>query len=181
MLYSHRFEFLSYVKMSMELNPCINSTDIMHLKNHWNSTDNDSEAQSNLVYFTFQINRLRFVVCFSILVVRGNIFNVQERDDLNTNEINIGKTKILRDTDHVLVNDSSDNNHMSMSEIDWKGRISYHTHRHCPTSTGAGEFVFMGRLRFNEIMLMCAPRLEEWANIVYRYRDNHDEPCILLS
>lgn len=104
---------------------------------------------------------------------------MQERVDLETNEIIVGKTKVLRDTDNARL---ANENASAARRSDWQQHtISYHTHRHCPTAPGAGEFVFIGRLRFNEIMLVCAPRLEEWANIVYKYEQKNAAPCILIS
>lgn len=114
---------------------------------------------------------------------------------MDTNEIIIAKTKVLRDNKYVPIDDytPNDNQHQEREQqpqqlpthlnykINVKPKISFHTHRHCPVSPGEGEFVFMGRLRFKEIMLACAPRLEEWAGIVYKFNRTNDAPCILAS
>lgn len=126
------------------------------------------------------------IFIFLVSVVRGNIFNIQERKDLETNEIIIAKTKVLRDNmqethETEMVKPHELNGKRKSLSTNVKPKISFHTHRHCPVYPGDGEFVFMGRLRFNEIMLACAPRLEEWANIVYKYNETNESPCILSS
>ena len=59
--------------------------------------------------------------------------------------------------------------------------FSFHTPRHCLVSPGEGEFVFMGRRRFDEMMLICAPRLDEWARLVQKFTTTNQAPCILAS
>lgn len=121
-------------------------------------------------------------------MVRGNIFNIQDRQDLDTNEIVIARTKVLRDNKYVPMGDRTQMDNQrperqrnQQRQPQQKPKISFHTHRHCPVSPGEGEFVFMGRLRFKEIMLACAPRLEEWAGIVFKFNRTNDAPCILAS
>lgn len=102
---------------------------------------------------------------------------------METNEIIILKTKLLRDnmqeTERMAENTIGNDVHPRW--IGSKQKVSFHMHRHCPVSSGEGEFVFMGRLRFNEVMLACAPRLEEWAGIVYKFNETNDAPCVLSS
>lgn len=59
--------------------------------------------------------------------------------------------------------------------------LSFHTPLHCDTAHEPGEFVFMGRRRFEEMMVICAPRLNEWARIVERLQSSGDAPCELSS
>lgn len=59
--------------------------------------------------------------------------------------------------------------------------LSFHTPLHCSTSHDDGEFVFMGRRRFEEMMIICSPRLDEWARIVNQLSDQDSAPCILRT
>lgn len=59
--------------------------------------------------------------------------------------------------------------------------FKFHTPTQCSPSHGEGEFVFIGRKRFDEVMLICAPRLEEWAHISRKVNESNTAPCILFS
>lgn len=56
---------------------------------------------------------------------------------------------------------------------------SFHTPRHCSATHGEGEFVFIGRKRFDEIMVICVPRIQEWRHVAVRYNGTEKAPCIL--
>lgn len=74
-----------------------------------------------------------------------------------------------------LSSNNIDENQFNLDEF------KFHTPTHCSPSQGEGEFVFIGRKRFDELMLICAPRLEEWAYISRKMNESNTAPCILLS
>lgn len=139
--------------------------------------------------------------------MRGKIFQIQDRPILDTIEISISKVKTLRnnllsldtpdDTDLQCqdqhkktrrhqqrrkgLKDDINNDLQNNSQANQNDKVSFHRPSHCLTSYGEGEFIFMGRRRFNEMMLVCAPRLEEWTSIVQRYANTNDAPCVLSS
>lgn len=67
------------------------------------------------------------------------------------------------------------------SNSDQINELKFHTPSHCSASHGIGEFVFMGRRRFDELMLICAPRLDEWVLIARQFNESNNAPCILQS
>lgn len=143
---------------------------------------------------------LNFFIKF-FLVTRGTIYAIQQQPTLDTVEITIKRTKILRNNMQAiqnaedswrrhykdqkfqtkkhrrksLITNDVDDNHIDSDEF------KFHTPIHCSPSHGEGEFVFIGRKRFDEIMLICAPRLEEWAIISRRVNESDTAPCILSS
>ncbi|KAJ6628968.1 Meteorin-like protein, partial [Pseudolycoriella hygida] len=139
--------------------------------------------------------------CSSDIVTRGTIYSVQQQQSLDTVEITIKQTKILRDNmDATRIAEDAWRHHykdpkfktkrhrrklqisndVNANEMDL-GEFRFHTPTHCSPSHGDGEFVFIGRKRFDEVMLICAPRLEEWAHLSRKINETNTAPCILLS
>lgn len=135
------------------------------------------------------------------LVTRGTIYSIQQQPSLDTVEITIKRTKILRNNMQAIQNaedawrrhykeqkfktkkhrrKSMISNDVDDNQIDLN-ELKFHTPTHCSPSHGEGEFVFIGRKRFDELMLICAPRLEEWAHLSRRTNESNTAPCILLS
>lgn len=48
----------------------------------------------------------------------------------------------------------------------------------CDARHGLGEFVIMAKRRLGDLILVCAPKLEIWAQAV---REMNTAPCILNS
>lgn len=48
----------------------------------------------------------------------------------------------------------------------------------CDARHGLGEFVIMAKRRLGDLVLVCAPRLEAWAEAV---REMDTAPCVLNS
>ncbi|KAG4079513.1 hypothetical protein HA402_005210 [Bradysia odoriphaga] len=139
--------------------------------------------------------------CSSDIVTRGTIFSIQQQPSLDTVEITIKRTKILRNNMQAIQNaedawrrnykeqkfnakrhrrKSPISNDIDDHPID-AAEFKFHTPTHCSPSHGEGEFVFIGRKRFDELMLICAPRLEEWAHISRTVNETNTAPCILFS
>jgi len=76
-----------------------------------------------------------------------------------------------------VVTSKNNNNNYNSKEM----KLSFHWPQHCLISHGDGEFVFMGRRRFNEIALMCAPRLSEWFYVTEKLNSNGQAACNLRS
>lgn len=139
------------------------------------------------------------------------MFGVQQRPRLATNEIYVNRTRLLRNNLFDILTDGTPNplttQSTSATTLDptttmpatvaplqirrlvtttpetahISALLSFHTPLHCATAHEPGEFVFMGRRRFEEMMVICAPRLNEWAAIVERLQSNGDAPCELSS
>lgn len=141
-----------------------------------------------------------FYYIYIITVTRGIIYNVQEQPTLDTIELTIKHTTILRNNLNAMLNDEIQlynylklrnkinklqtfvqNDKFSDNDNNNNIEFKFHTPTHCGATSGEGEFVFMGRKRFQEIMLICAPRLTEWIDIVRNLNATDNAPCILES
>lgn len=61
------------------------------------------------------------------------------------------------------------------------GVVYLHVPIHCDARHGDGEFVFMARRKLGELALTCAPRLEDWADIVRTENHSGSAHCVLNS
>ena len=121
---------------------------------------------------------------------------------LNTIEITVNQTKVLRNNINAILDAEdtwrhyyktnkkrknstkrrkrkiqiSDDHSQNSSNV-----FTFHTPLHCSAAHGEGEFVFIGRRRFQEMMLICAPRLDEWVYVSARLNQSDNAPCILNS
>lgn len=136
---------------------------------------------------------------FAPTVTRGTMFGVQQRPRLATNEIYVNRTRLLRYNLFDILSDPETAT-VTVTAQPPSGRFSrpaarstaaaaptaaalltFHTPLHCATAHERGEFVFMGRRRFEEMMVICAPRLAEWAATVERLQRSGEAPCVLSS
>lgn len=88
------------------------------------------------------------------------------------------KNKITRSSKNNAGNAQNHSAEIASGDL---AALTFHTPLHCATEHEDGEFVFMGRRRFEEMMVVCAPRLQEWAAIVDRLNNSDNAPCILSS
>lgn len=124
------------------------------------------------------------------------MFGLQEQPTLSTIEIYVNRTKVLRNNMHAILEAEDAWRHYNKKRkplrlqragevAEFAGRavenLTFHTPQHCMVTHEDGEFVFMGRRRFEEMMVICAPRLDEWARIVYRFAGTDNAPCMLSS
>ncbi|KAK6643082.1 hypothetical protein RUM43_004585 [Polyplax serrata] len=139
------------------------------------------------------------IVCFFIVaVVRGLIYGIDVRQELEIAEINVKITKILRHSTDDLYGGNSivgfstvDNginyNSSEEEEVVKKKKFSENDvvklvmPRQCHPHRGPGEFVFMGRQRLGDLSLVCAARLSEWATIVRTFNSDGTSHCVLKS
>lgn len=110
--------------------------------------------------------------CQSDLVARGTVSAVEGRPELESAELFLRVTKMLRRIDENEENeiDSGD------SRITKEVRIRVPTI--CDARHGQGEFVIMAKKRLGDLALSCAPRLKEWAEAI---REMESAPCLLRS
>lgn len=129
------------------------------------------------------------------------MFGIQQRPRLSTNEIYVNQTRVLRNNMDAILDAEDASRHYQRTkkksrpptvaksskphhlpaDPDPEANLTFHTPLHCATEHEDGEFVFMGRRRFEEMMVVCAPRLQEWAAIVDRLNNSDNAPCILSS
>uniref|UniRef100_A0A1B6CQ58 NTR domain-containing protein n=1 Tax=Clastoptera arizonana TaxID=38151 RepID=A0A1B6CQ58_9HEMI len=114
--------------------------------------------------------------CTSDLVTRGIIRSIEAKDELEVSEVTVKITKHLR---HSTLNIEESNN---VDEEEWPSQLVYlHVPAHCGARRGTGEFVFMARRKLGELALTCAPRLEDWVEIVRTENLNGSAHCVLSS
>ncbi|KAK6624100.1 hypothetical protein RUM44_010958 [Polyplax serrata] len=130
-------------------------------------------------------------------VVRGLIYGIDVRQELEIAEINVKITKILRhSTDDLYgssivgfstVDNGINYNSSEEEEVVKKKKFSENDvvklvmPRQCHPHRGPGEFVFMGRQRLGDLSLVCAARLSEWATIVRTFNSDGTSHCVLKS
>lgn len=125
-------------------------------------------------------------------ILRNNLLSVEKaeaayrKSDTQTlnAEPRLGRLSTRRKSTtyvHEISDDLQNTNNNHDGDDAETTKISFHRPSHCLTSYGEGEFIFMGRRRFSEIMLVCAPRLEEWTSIIQNYASTNDAPCVLSS
>ncbi|XP_012268498.2 meteorin-like protein [Athalia rosae] len=109
--------------------------------------------------------------CQSDLVARGMVRAVERRPDLDAAELILRVTKMLRRVDEA------DDNEVDSSEVRRK-EVRIRVPSSCDARHGHGEFVIMAKKRLGDLTLVCAPRLETWAEAV---RELQTAPCVLKS
>ncbi|XP_014479257.1 PREDICTED: meteorin-like protein [Dinoponera quadriceps] len=106
--------------------------------------------------------------CQSDLVARGTVSAVQQQLDLEAAELVLRVTKILRQ----VVQETEGETVLTKRNV----RVRVPTA--CDARHGLGEFVIMAKRRLGDLILVCAPRLEAWAQAV---REMDTAPCVLNS
>lgn len=108
-----------------------------------------------------------------VTVTRGIIHGIENIDDLETTQMSIRITKLIR---HTTEDDLS----FTTNSVD-PDDIVVEVPQHCGVSHGTGEFVFMARRKLGALRLQCAPRLEEWASLVNTLSREDKAHCMLRS
>ncbi|KAJ8730202.1 hypothetical protein PYW07_017240 [Mythimna separata] len=143
-------------------------------------------------------SELELAFCTSDLVSRGVIVMSEARADLDTTQLTLRLTKLIRATSGEEPKDKPDD----LAEDDYyrydvdntlertthrsharrKAR-SLHAHVHvssvCGAAAGAGEFLVMARRRLGRYSLVCAPRIDDWAELVKRRNADGTAHCQL--
>lgn len=119
----------------------------------------------------------------SITVTRGIIRSIENRDELDADQLSVKVTKLLRQSteDNLALISSSDveSNSVLLDKSD--DQVLLNVARHCGARHGTGEFVFMARRKLGDLALSCAPRLEDWVNIVRKINKEGTAHCVLKS
>ncbi|KAG5345206.1 METRL protein, partial [Acromyrmex charruanus] len=108
--------------------------------------------------------------CQSDLVAKGTVTDVEQNPKMDTAELILRVTKILR-----YVAQEAEGNEIDAS---FKKSVRVRIPMVCDARHGLGEFVIMAKRRLGDLTLVCAPRLEAWMQIVHEM-DN--APCVLHS
>ncbi|XP_022188480.2 meteorin-like protein [Nilaparvata lugens] len=140
--------------------------------------------------------------CSSDLVTRGIIRGVENLDDLKVSEITVKVTKHLREstpdelsslaedlasneidrTQSTTDGDKHKDRTQSTSDTDKHNvTVRLQVPQHCGARHGAGEFVFMARRKLGDLVLRCAPRLEDWIDVVRSENAKGSAHCLLYS
>lgn len=112
--------------------------------------------------------------CQSDLVARGTVTAVQRKPELEAAELFFRITKTLRRVDETETNEVF--SIFPNPRLDKSVRVRVSSA--CDARHGQGEFVIMARRRLGDLTLVCAPRLETWAEAV---RESVTAPCLLKS
>ncbi|CAH2037702.1 unnamed protein product, partial [Iphiclides podalirius] len=136
-------------------------------------------------------SELELAFCTSDLVSRVMIVGSEEREDLDSTQLTLRLTKVLRATGGELNADEleHDGNYYAYqvdndiaSEAREESR-TLHAHVHvwsgCGAAAGAGEFVAMARRRLGRLALVCAPRTHQWRRLAEARANAHDAHCTL--
>lgn len=130
--------------------------------------------------------------CTSDLVTRGIIRSIEKRSEIEMSEVTVKVTKHLRhsssgvggeddfDSEEYTENSVVGSNSKKNTNNE-DGVVYLHVPIHCGARHGDGEFVFMARRKLGELALTCAPRLEDWADIVRTENHNGSAHCVLKS
>lgn len=132
--------------------------------------ESDEEAECR----PCSMEELAEAYCQSDLVARGTVTAVQRKPELEAAELIFRITKTLRRVDETETNEVFSIFPNPRLEKNVRIRVS----STCDARHGQGEFVIMARRRLGDLTLVCAPRLETWAEAV---RESVTAPCLLKS
>ncbi|XP_043667186.1 meteorin-like protein isoform X1 [Vespula pensylvanica] len=138
--------------------------------NHSTPDESDEEAECR----PCSMEELAEAYCQSDLVARGTVTAVQRKPELEAAELIFRITKTLHRVEETETNEVFSilpNPHLEKS-------IRVRVSSACDARHGQGEFVIMARRRLGDLTLVCAPRLETWAEAV---RESITAPCLLKS
>lgn len=144
-------------------------------------------------------SELELAFCTSDLVSRGVIVGSEAREDLDTTQLTLRLTKLIRatagDESESVKPELADQDDYYRYEVDntlertthrnhrRRKTRSLHAHVHvssvCGASAGAGEFLVMARRRLGRYSLVCAPRIDDWSELVKRRNDDGTSHCLL--
>ncbi|KAI4494986.1 hypothetical protein M0804_001187 [Polistes exclamans] len=138
--------------------------------NHSTPDESDEEAECR----PCSMKELAEAYCQSDFVGRGTVTAVQRKPELEAAELIFRITKTLHRVEETETNEVFSilpNPHLEKS-------IRIRVSSACDARHGQGEFVIMARRRLDDLTLVCAPRLETWAEVV---RESITAPCLLKS
>ncbi|VVD04560.1 unnamed protein product [Leptidea sinapis] len=135
-------------------------------------------------------SELELAFCTSDLVSRGVIVGSEHREDLDTTQLTLRVTKLIRATagggePNEIADDDYFRYQTDNSVLPHKHRRerSIHAHVHvasaCGASAGAGEFLVMARRALGRYRLVCAPRAHEWRQLVEKRNAEGTAHCLL--
>ncbi|XP_063897126.1 meteorin-like protein [Helicoverpa armigera] len=141
-------------------------------------------------------SELELAFCTSDLVSRGVIVMSEARQDLDTTQLTLRLTKLIRATagepdkpelaeDDDYYRYDVDNTLERTTHRNHKRRKarSLHAHVHvssvCGAAAGAGEFLVMARRRLGRYSLVCAPRIDDWTELVKKRNADGTAHCLL--
>ncbi|KAJ0177112.1 hypothetical protein K1T71_007121 [Dendrolimus kikuchii] len=146
-------------------------------------------------------SELELAFCTSDLVSRGVIIGSEQREDLDTTQLTHSPAVVRRartspvpprqsvirvrcvrsyEVDNTLERSThiTHRNHRRKRK-----ERSLHAHVHvssvCGAAAGAGEFLVMARRRLGRYSLVCAPRIEDWVQLVERRTSDGTAHCLL--
>ncbi|XP_047517017.1 meteorin-like protein [Pieris napi] len=134
-------------------------------------------------------SELELAFCTSDLVSKGIIVGSEQREDLDTTQLTLRLTNLIRAT-AAATDPSEEENQYFRYEIDntiGTGRRrhprSLHAHVHvasrCEAGAGSGEFLIMARRALGRYHLVCAPRAHEWKELAKRRNAEGTAHCLL--
>ncbi|CAA9998869.1 unnamed protein product, partial [Nesidiocoris tenuis] len=109
--------------------------------------------------------------CSSELVTRGIIQRVEPIEDTDVSDIVVKVTKTLRRWPSTW-----DTNEIEEAS---PGKEIVQVGRHCGAQHGAGEIVIMARRKLGQLVLRCAPRLQEWQDVIKEAIAKDSAHCVL--
>ncbi|KAI5651742.1 meteorin-like protein [Phthorimaea operculella] len=141
-------------------------------------------------------SELELAFCTSDLVSRGMFVGSEQRSDLDSTQLTLKLTKLIRATaadDGRDAVEDSENDEYYRYDVDNSLTTTHHNHRRhtrslhahvhvhssCGAAAGAGEFLVMARRRLGRYSLVCAPRLEDWVELVKRRDADGSAHCKL--
>lgn len=92
-------------------------------------------------------------------------------------------TKHLRHSSSGLASDGDEEEDEENSILsgDRESLVELTVPFHCGAKHGTGEFVFMARRKLGALAITCAPRLEDWAEVVRSESLGGSANCVLSS
>ncbi|XP_045497744.1 meteorin-like protein [Colias croceus] len=130
-------------------------------------------------------SELELAFCTSDLVSRAVIVGSEQREDLDTTQLTLRLTKLVRATGaDGEPSDVDDEYYRYETDNTLRSKRSLHAHVHvsasCGAGAGAGEFVVMARRALGRLRLVCAPHAEQWDRLAKRRTAEGNAHCALL-
>ncbi|KAI8435802.1 hypothetical protein MSG28_004028 [Choristoneura fumiferana] len=146
---------------------------------------------------------LELAFCTSDLVSRGIFVGAEQRADLDSTQLTLRLTKLIRAAGASQLDqpapydDGQDDGQDDYYRYEVDNTLERTTHRNhrrrktrslhahihvssvCGAEAGAGEFLVMARRRLGRYSLVCAPRIEDWQELVQRRTEDGSAYCML--
>ncbi|XP_054282777.1 meteorin-like protein [Macrosteles quadrilineatus] len=119
--------------------------------------------------------------CTSDLVTRGIIRSVENQEDLETSSVTVKVTKHLRHSSSTITSDGEEEEEENSIFPEKENLVQLSLPGHCGAKHGTGEFVFMARRKLGDLAITCAPRLEDWVEVVRTESLSGSANCVLNS